>query len=263
MFLGAGSVMHGMNDDVNMRHYGALARAMPITFVTFAAGYLAIIGFPFFSGFYSKDHIIEAAFERSAVVGAAGHAGRRHDGLLHDPADADDLLRPAALAARGTPARVAAGDDRAAGAARRRLGDQRAAAQQLDRRLAGSGGGRRARRGGAEPAALLADRRRHPGCRRRSVSAISVVRLRPAAGHPAAPRRQTRSPFILAGRNDLYGDAFNEAVFMRPGQQLTYGLRPAGGLRHRRHGQRHGVRSIGEISAVYAGCRTVSSAPTR
>ena len=56
MFLGAGSVMHGMNDDVNMRHYGALARAMPITFVTFAAGYLAIIGFPFFSGYYSKDH---------------------------------------------------------------------------------------------------------------------------------------------------------------------------------------------------------------
>ena len=39
---------------------------MPITFVTFAAGYLAIIGFPFFAGYYSKDHIIEAAFERSA-----------------------------------------------------------------------------------------------------------------------------------------------------------------------------------------------------
>ena len=69
LFLGAGSVMHGMDDDVNMRHYGGLARAMPITFVTFAAGYLAIIGFPFFSGYYSKDHIIEAAFERSAVIG--------------------------------------------------------------------------------------------------------------------------------------------------------------------------------------------------
>ena len=64
MFLGAGSVMHAMDDDVDMRHYGALARALPITFVTFAAGYLAIIGFPFFAGFYSKDHIIEAAFQR-------------------------------------------------------------------------------------------------------------------------------------------------------------------------------------------------------
>ena len=98
MFLGAGSVMHGMNDDVNMRHYGALSRAMPITFVTFAAGYLAIIGFPFFSGYYSKDHIIEAAFEHSALVGRAGHARRRRDRVLHDPADADDLPRPEALA---------------------------------------------------------------------------------------------------------------------------------------------------------------------
>src|SRR3712207_858009 len=69
LFLGAGSVMHAMDDDVNMRHYGALARRLPITFVTFSAGYLAIIGFPFLSGFYSKDHIIEAAFERSAVIG--------------------------------------------------------------------------------------------------------------------------------------------------------------------------------------------------
>ena len=52
---------------------------MPITFVTFAAGYLAIIGFPFFSGFYSKDHIIEAAFEHNALVGVLRHARRRRD----------------------------------------------------------------------------------------------------------------------------------------------------------------------------------------
>lgn len=69
MFLGAGSVMHGMNDDVNMRHYGALAKSMRITFLTFAMGYLAIIGFPFFAGFYSKDHIIEAAFHHNMLVG--------------------------------------------------------------------------------------------------------------------------------------------------------------------------------------------------
>jgi NADH-quinone oxidoreductase subunit L len=75
MFLGAGSVMHGMDDDVDMRHYGALSRAMPVTFITFAAGYLAIIGFPFFSGFYSKDHIIEVAFERSAFVGVLAMVG--------------------------------------------------------------------------------------------------------------------------------------------------------------------------------------------
>lgn len=69
MFLGAGSVMHGMGDDVNMRHYGALRKAMPITFLTFAMGYLAIIGFPGFSGFFSKDLIIEAAFAHSFWVG--------------------------------------------------------------------------------------------------------------------------------------------------------------------------------------------------
>jgi NADH-quinone oxidoreductase subunit L len=61
LFLGAGSVMHAMNDDVDMRHFGGLARHLPITFVTFGLGYLALIGFPFLSGYYSKDAIIEAA----------------------------------------------------------------------------------------------------------------------------------------------------------------------------------------------------------
>ncbi|WP_299923199.1 NADH-quinone oxidoreductase subunit L [uncultured Nocardioides sp.] len=69
MFLGAGSVMHGMNDDVDMRHYGALNKAMPVTFLTFAMGYLAIIGFPGFSGFWSKDKIIESALADNLVIG--------------------------------------------------------------------------------------------------------------------------------------------------------------------------------------------------
>jgi NADH-quinone oxidoreductase subunit L len=69
MFLGAGSVMHGMDDDVDMRHYGGLNKAMPVTFLTFAMGYLAIIGFPGFSGFWSKDRIIEAALTENIVVG--------------------------------------------------------------------------------------------------------------------------------------------------------------------------------------------------
>jgi NADH-quinone oxidoreductase subunit L len=71
LFLGAGSVMHGMNDDVNMRRYGALKGLMVITFVTFMAGYLAIIGIPPFAGFWSKDEIIHAAFERNALIGVA------------------------------------------------------------------------------------------------------------------------------------------------------------------------------------------------
>ena len=69
LFLGAGSVMHGMNDEVDMRRYGALRAVMPITFVTFGLGYLAIIGFPPLSGFFSKDKIIEAAFDKGGTVG--------------------------------------------------------------------------------------------------------------------------------------------------------------------------------------------------
>jgi len=69
MFLGAGSVMHGMNDEVNMRKYGGLRKFMPITFVTFGLGYLAIIGVPPFAGFYSKDMIIETALNAGGAKG--------------------------------------------------------------------------------------------------------------------------------------------------------------------------------------------------
>jgi NADH-quinone oxidoreductase subunit L len=62
MFLGAGSVMHGMDDQVDMRRFGGLGRYMTITWATFMAGWLAILGIPPFSGFWSKDKIIESAF---------------------------------------------------------------------------------------------------------------------------------------------------------------------------------------------------------
>lgn len=75
LFLGAGSIMHGMDDDVEMRHYGALRAAMPVTFITFLFGYLAIIGFPGFSGFFSKDKIIETAFGHSFWVGLGALLG--------------------------------------------------------------------------------------------------------------------------------------------------------------------------------------------
>ncbi|MGW2346032.1 NADH-quinone oxidoreductase subunit L [Streptomyces sp. NPDC001661] len=69
LFLGAGSVMHGMNDEVDMRKFGGLRKYMPVTFVTFGLGYLAIIGFPGLSGFFSKDKIIEAAFAKGGTEG--------------------------------------------------------------------------------------------------------------------------------------------------------------------------------------------------
>ncbi|MET9291542.1 NADH-quinone oxidoreductase subunit L [Streptomyces sp. NPDC003077] len=69
LFLGAGSVMHAMNDEVDMRRYGGLRKYLPVTFVTFGLGYLAIIGFPGLSGFFSKDKIIEAAFAKGGTEG--------------------------------------------------------------------------------------------------------------------------------------------------------------------------------------------------
>ncbi|UOX86711.1 NADH-quinone oxidoreductase subunit L [Amycolatopsis sp. FBCC-B4732] len=79
LFLGAGSVMHGMNDEVDMRKFGGLRKKMPITFITFGLGYLALIGIPPLSGFFTKDAIIEAAFGqggwRGWVMGGAALLG--------------------------------------------------------------------------------------------------------------------------------------------------------------------------------------------
>jgi NADH-quinone oxidoreductase subunit L len=69
LFLSAGSVMHGMGDQVDMRRFGGLRSEMRVTFVCMMAGYLAIIGFPFFSGFYSKDLIIEATLDQGGARG--------------------------------------------------------------------------------------------------------------------------------------------------------------------------------------------------
>ena len=62
LFLGAGSVMHGMDDQVDLRRFGGLRKFLPITWATFAIAWLAILGIPPFSGYWSKDKIIEAAF---------------------------------------------------------------------------------------------------------------------------------------------------------------------------------------------------------
>ncbi len=97
LFLGAGSVMHGMNDQVNLRRYGGLSTFMKITWVTFGLGWLAILGVPPFSGFWSKDAVIEAAFvgEGMAAMGPrrCRDARRRHHRLLHVQAVLHDLPR--------------------------------------------------------------------------------------------------------------------------------------------------------------------------
>ena len=223
MFLGAGSVMHGMNDDVEMRHYGALTRVMPITFVTFAAGYLAIIGFPFFSGFYSKDHIIEAAFERSALVGSLAMLGAGITAFYMTRLMLMTFLgqkrwlqgvHPHESPLVMTVPLIILGFFSFAGG------------MLLNGWIVGW----------LDPAFGISHAEEHApsllhitpvGIATLLLVAIGVaiafVVFGPRKGIPAtAPA--SRSPFTLAGRNDLYGDALNEAVFMRPGQQLTDGL---------------------------------------
>jgi len=67
MFLGSGSVIHGMNDDQNMKRYGGLAKLMPITAGTFIIGWLAIAGIPPFSGFWSKDEILVGIYANNDI----------------------------------------------------------------------------------------------------------------------------------------------------------------------------------------------------
>ena len=67
MFLGSGSVIHGMNDDQDMKRYGGLAKLMPITAGTFLIGWLAIAGIPPFSGFWSKDEILVGIYDNGDI----------------------------------------------------------------------------------------------------------------------------------------------------------------------------------------------------
>jgi NADH-quinone oxidoreductase subunit L len=228
LFLGAGSVMHGMNDDVEMRHYGGLRKFMPITFVTFGLGYLAIIGCPPFSGYWSKDKIIEAAFSQGgtsgwvlgtvALLGAMITAfymtrvmlmtffGQKRwvpDTEGHEPHPHESprtMTIPMILLAVGS---VAAGGLFSYGSAF--LNWLSPVTGHADGKLPFN-------------SALL------------SVVILLVVVL--GAGYawvqygqrevPATPPRG--AILTRAARRDLYGDAFNEAAFMRPGQYLTRAL---------------------------------------
>lgn len=218
MFLGAGSVMHGMNDDVNMRHYGALRRAMPYTFWTFAMGYLAIIGFPMFSGFYSKDHIVEAAFHAQPVLGSLALAGagvtafymtrlmlmtffgrqRWREGV-HPHESPAVMWLPLVLLAIPS---VAAGALLNGWIGR-----------WLEPAIGADPG----------PAHGWVPQITPIGLATMAVVAAGVLVAYLIFGRRPVPVMPMFSgnPLIQIGRKDLYGDAFNEAVFMKPGQLLT------------------------------------------
>jgi NADH-quinone oxidoreductase subunit L len=220
LFLGAGSVMHGMDDEVNMRRYGALARVMPVTSVTFALAYLAIIGIPPFSGFFTKDPIIDAAWESGGtqgwLLGAAAIIGagitafymtrmmlmtwfgdKRWDSHAHPHESPAVMTWPMIVLAIGS---VGAGgflivNDR--------LVDFLAPVV-----------------GGVPP--ISHGIWTWPG----GIALILVVLAAFGAwtvyGRVPVPEIAPRGTFVtIAARKDLYGDAFNESVLMRPGQWLT------------------------------------------
>jgi NADH-quinone oxidoreductase subunit L len=75
LFLGAGSVIHAMGGEQDMRRMGALKKFMPVTHITFLLACLAISGIPPFSGFFSKDEILTAAYEKNPLYYIIGVAG--------------------------------------------------------------------------------------------------------------------------------------------------------------------------------------------
>src|SRR5829696_6977233 len=233
LFLGAGSVMHAMNDEVNMRRYGGLRTSIPITFVTFGLGYLAIIGVPPLAGFFSKDAIIEAA------LGDGGPKGI--------------LLGGAALLGAGITAfymtRVMLmtffGDKRWASEASEATPDkplvhphEAPAVMTVPMILLAVGsvaaGGFLAI-GGTLAHWLEPVVGAHEAAHATPVwVATTVILVVVAVGIAIAYRMYgtgavseqvpVGSALTAAARQDLYGDAFNERAFMRPGQLLTEGL---------------------------------------
>jgi NADH-quinone oxidoreductase subunit L len=219
LFLGSGSVMHAMNDEVDMRVYGALRKVLPWTFVTFTVGYLAIIGIPPFSGFWSKDKIIEVAFDVSPLAGLCALVGAgvtafymtrvmlmtwfgdkrwRDDAHPHESPwiMVGPLVALAVLSLVGGLMELGI----MPGGGIEAWLDPVTGYQEVDHLLPTI----------AYPLITLA------------VVAVGVVWAWLVYGREPVPVvPPVGSALTRAARADLYGDAVNEAVFMRPGQYLT------------------------------------------
>jgi len=231
LFLGAGSVMHAMGDRTDMRRFGGLAKKLPVTFVTFGLGYLALIGFPFLSGYWTKDAIIEAAFDRGgtsgwvlggvAVLGAGLTAfymtrlmlmtffGRARWDSADDPNPAPTPHEsPAVMTA---PMVVLAVGSVAAGFL---LVEAFPLTGWLEPVFGEP----------AEAAHVVAPLTV-------SITLFLVMLLGAAAAWLFVGRREVPttaparvSPMVRAARNALYADTVNESLFMRPGMWLTRAL---------------------------------------
>ncbi|MEU6041131.1 NADH-quinone oxidoreductase subunit L [Actinomadura sp. NPDC047616] len=219
LFLGAGSVMHGMKDDVNMRRYGALRAVMVITWATFGLGYLAIIGFPLLSGWFTKDAIIEAAFHKGGTSGAilgtcalvgAGvtayymsrvmfmtfYGEQRWDDGVHPHESPKVMTVPLMLLAVGS---LFAGGFLILGGFSDFLGPVVGHPHESEFHWITV-----------------------PGIATLVLMVIGVAIAWRQYGARPVPRTAPAGSFLtVAARKDLYGDAINESLLMRPGQWLT------------------------------------------
>jgi NADH-quinone oxidoreductase subunit L len=224
LFLGAGSVMHAMDDEVNMRHYGGLRTLLPITFATFGLGYLAIIGVPPLAGFFSKDGIIEAALgaggAKGLILGTAAILGagitafymtrvmlmtffgeRRWKPDTHPHESPKVMTWPMILLAVGS---VASGAVFAIGGT----------LQHWLEPVVGAHEERHAMPAWVTTIIVLA------------VVAVGILIAYRMYAQKAVPDTAPEkvSALTVAARRDLYGDAINEELLMKPGQVLTKDL---------------------------------------
>jgi NADH-quinone oxidoreductase subunit L len=220
LFLGAGSIMHAMNDEVDMRRYGGLRSMLPVTFATFGLGYLAIVGVPPLAGFFSKDGIVEAA------LGAGGAKGFILGGaaILGAGITAFYMTRVMLMTFFGEKRWASGARPHESGAVMTWpmivlsvgsvvSGGALAIGGRLQQWLApvvGSHEAWHAPSARVVTAVILA-----------VVAAGIAVAYRMYATRPVPAAVPPGSALTVAARHDLYGDAFNERVFMRPGARLA------------------------------------------
>ncbi|WP_442931643.1 NADH-quinone oxidoreductase subunit L [Mycobacterium sp. 050128] len=222
LFLGSGSIIHAMHEEQDMRRYGGLRAALPITFITFGLGYLAIIGVPPFAGFYSKDAIIEAALGAGGVRGYTLGAAA----LLGAGVTAFYMTRVMLMTFFGEKRWAPGSHPHEAPALMTGPMILLAFGSVFSGGLFAIGG---TLPHWLEPVVGAHEEATHTLPAWISTTlALSVVVVGIAVAYQKYGRREIPrvapvqvSALTTAARRDLYGDAFNEEVFMRPGAQLT------------------------------------------
>ncbi len=226
LFLGSGSIIHAMHEEQDMRRYGGLRKALPITFVTFGLGYLAIIGVFPFAGYFSKDAIIEAALGGGGVQGyVTGGAA-----LVGAGVTAFYMTRVMLMTFFGEKRWAEGTHPHEAPALMTGPLIVLAFGSVFSGGLFAIGG---TLKNWLEPV-VGAHEESHPLLPPLAVSGLALavvavgiaVAYRMYGGKAEIPNVAPAevSALTIAARRDLYGDAFNEEVFMRPGAQLTEAL---------------------------------------